>query len=126
MAYTDIDLNLNKQKDADIQTLADLDAIKANLMNIAKTMQGSRRMQPTFCFGPTNFLAEQMTQQKSIDIGNALVESINQYEDRITITNINTQGNLQTGSYNVTLSYKVNAFGPADTIYKLNFILKRI
>lgn len=125
-AYTDIDLELNKQKNADIQTLTDLEAIKANLINISKTMQGSRRMRPNFCFGPNNFLAEQMTEQVSADIGNALVESINQFEDRIIITNVNVAGNLQTGAYNITLSYKIKSFGSQSTEYKLAFILKRL
>lgn len=123
--YTDIDLNLNKQKDGDIQLISDLNAIKVNLFNIARTMQGSRRMQPNFCFGPSNFLGEQMTEQKAGDIGNAILESINQFEDRIEVTNINVIANMQTGAYNITISYKVKAYG-SDIVYSLSFILKRL
>jgi len=124
-AYTDIDIELSKQKDGDIKVLADLEAIKANLTNIVKTMRGSRRMQPNFCYGPTDFLAEPMTNHTCISLSNAIIDSIRQYEDRIDLVNVDTQGNLQTGAYNVTVSYKLKSFG-SGVIYTLNFILKRI
>jgi phage baseplate assembly protein W len=124
-AYTDIDLELNKQKDGDIQVLTDLEAIKANITNIVKTLRGSRRMRPDFCYGPTDFLAEPMTQRTALSLSNAIVDSIRQYEDRIDLINVDTQGNLETGAYNITVSYKLKAFG-AGVVYSLKFILKRL
>lgn len=125
-AYTDIDINLARQKDGDIQLLIDLEAIKVNIMNIVRTMQGSRRMKPNFCFGPSDFLFEQMTQNSAINIGNAILSSIKEYEDRVDITNVNVEGNLSTGFYNITISYKLKAYGATNDVFTLSFILKKL
>jgi phage baseplate assembly protein W len=125
-AYTDLDLSLARQKDGDVQLLGDEGAIRVNLMNIVKTLQGSRRMRPDFAFGATNLLFEQMSDNTSRSLGNAVADSINAYEDRIDLSNVHVDANYQAKAYNVRLTYTLKEFGSQFQEYTLNFILKQL
>jgi phage baseplate assembly protein W len=46
--YTDIDLELEKKRDGDIQEFTSVDAVKSSITNIVQTFRGSRRMIPEF------------------------------------------------------------------------------
>ena len=125
-AYTDLDLNFVKQKDGDIKTLTDVEAVKANILNIVNTMRGSRRMRPNFAYGPHDFLFEPVSENTAKNLGEAILYSIEEYEDRADIENINVLVNFTSGAYNVTIRFKLKELGPTSDIYSFNFILKRL
>lgn len=123
--YSDIDISLKKQPDADVRMLIDIDAVNASLLNIVKTMQGQRRMLPTFAFGAYNILFEQMTDNTSERLGNALVTAIKQWEDRVDLINVHVLAAREDHLYHVTLSYSIKALGSA-TVFTLPFILQQL
>lgn len=124
--YTDIDLNLNRQRDGDIKTLGDIEAVKASMMNIAKTMQGSRRMLPDFAYGVVYLLHELMSEDTARRLGEAILDSLNNWEDRIYISNVNVHMSMEQATYNITVLYSLKAIGSAGETLTLNFILKRL
>ena len=123
--YTDIDIKFLKQKDGDIRLLEDIDAVNANIYNIVMTMQGSRRMMPYFSYNAYNLLFENMTDATAQRLGHVIKEAISNWEDRINLTNVNVDRNLDNNCYVVTASYSLKGFGPTMT-QTLTFILQRL
>jgi phage baseplate assembly protein W len=70
--YTDIDINLERAQDGDIKKDTDVFAIENSLKNISETMQGSRRMLPTFAFNGYSLLFENMDEETADNIGNII------------------------------------------------------
>lgn len=124
--YTDIDLELARQKDGDIKLLTDLDAIKANILNTVRTTMGSRRMQPDYFYGPINYLFEPISESSADGLGAQLLDLITTWEDRIEIENLHVEGNMRSATYNITLTYKLKALGSPAAVYSLSFILKKL
>jgi len=123
--YSDIDMNLNKQTDGDIQRDDDIQAIFNSLENIVMTIQGSRRMRPDFAYGPHNFLFEAITESNAQTLGGILKNAIEAYEDRITLININVEYGQQDNLYRATVSFNMKGKG-SDVIESVSFILKRL
>ena len=122
--YTDIDLNLNRQRDGDIKTLGDIEAVKASMINIARTMQGSRRMLPDFAV--VYLLHELMSEDTARRLGEAILDALNVWEDRISILNINVHMAMEQATYNITVLYTLKSIGSTGETLTLNFILKRL
>lgn len=125
-AYTDIDLTLNRQRDGDIKTLGDVEAVKASMLNIARTMQGSRRMLPEFAYGVVYLLHEQMSEDTARRLGETILDSLNAWEDRISILNVNVHMSMEQATYNITVLYTLKSIGSVGETLTLNFILKRL
>jgi len=125
-AYTDIDINLDRQRDGDIKTLGDIEAVKASMMNIAKTMQGSRRMLPDFAYGVVYLLHELMSEDTARRLGEAILDALNTWEDRIDILNVNVHMSMEQATYNITVLYTLKSIGSTGETLTLNFILKRL
>ena len=125
-AYTDIDISLSRQRDGDIKTLGDIEAVKASMMNIAKTMQGSRRMLPDFAYGVVYLLQELMSEDTARRLGEAILDALNLWEDRIDILNVNVHMAMEQATYNITVLYTLKSIGSTGETLTLNFILKRL
>ncbi|MFA5025019.1 MAG: GPW/gp25 family protein [Candidatus Shapirobacteria bacterium] len=125
-AYQDIDLELSRQRDGDIKTLGDIEAVKASMMNIAKTMQGSRRMLPDFAYGVVYLLHELMSEDTARRLGEAILDALNTWEDRIDILNVNVHMAMEQATYNITVLYSLKSIGSIGETLTLNFILKRL
>ena len=125
-AYTDIDINFDRQRDGDIKLLTEVDAVKASIMNIAKTLQGSRRMLHDFSYGATNLLHENMSEDTARRLGEAVYNALDSWEDRINILNVNVHVGYEQSIYNITLTYELKAIGSLGETLTLNFILKRL
>lgn len=125
-AYTDLDLTFAKQKDGDVRTLVDVEAVRANIINIVNTMRGSRRMRPEFARAAHDFLFESLSESTAKNLGEAILDAINQYEDRAEIVNINVLVNYTARAYNITIRFKLKALGADREEYSFSFILKRL
>lgn len=76
--YTDIDLNLTKKRDGDIQEFTSVDAIKSSINNIIATLKGNRRMLPEFAGNLWEILFEPMDEVTAYSIGEELLSAIEQ------------------------------------------------
>ena len=121
--WKDIDLNLTKQKDGDITANYDSDAIINSLRNITQTMQGSRRMLPTFAVPFWSLLFEPVDEQTGYSIGNYLIDAISSWDNRIELTKVNVVAVPDQGQYDVTMNFNIK-----NSIYEpksFQFILKQ-
>jgi phage baseplate assembly protein W len=123
--YTDIDITCLKQRDGDVRLLEDVDAINANLYNIALTMQGSRRMMPQFAYNAYDMLFKNMTDATATQLGYVILAAIESWEDRIDVTNINVEPDSLLNRYIVTVSYTLKSFS-ITSAQTLAFILKKL
>jgi phage baseplate assembly protein W len=122
--YSDIDIELNKQNDGDIQKDEDVEAVFNSLRNIVMTFQGQRRMRPDFAYGPYNFLFEPINEKHAQALGTAVASAINTYEPRIDLKNVNVQYSPEQYYYNVILNFVMLGRG-TDTM-TINYIIKRL
>jgi phage baseplate assembly protein W len=122
--YSDIDMNLYKQTDGDITKDEDVSAIFNALENIVMTIQGSRRMRPDFAYGPHNFLFEPINAENAQRLGGIINSCIEQYENRINVTNTHISYDNENNLYEATINFVL--LGRTNVIETVNFILKRV
>lgn len=120
--YSDIDLELEITSTGDIEKNEDIDAVKNSLSNIVNTIQGSRRMIPEFAVDLHAQLFEPMDDTTAYNIGRKLVEAINQWEDRVIISNLNIHSNHDRNQYEISLDFTITSSLATET---LTYILKQ-
>jgi phage baseplate assembly protein W len=74
--YSDIDIELSKQLDGDVQKKINTEAIENSLENIFNTLKGSRRMLPEFATNIFNYLFEPLDETTAYSIGEELLAGI--------------------------------------------------
>jgi len=124
--YSDIDIFLEKQTDGDVLRDTDYDAIKNSLWNIISTIQGSRRMLPTFAMDVHKLLFEPIDAVTAELIGNKLVESIEVWDDRVTIDGLEIQPFYDDNMYKCRMRFQILGLESPRDSFTLNFILKQI
>lgn len=118
--YSDIDMELNKQNDGDIQRDVELDAVINSLENIVSTMQGSRRMLPDFAIDIHNLLFEPLDDQTANLIGNKVVDAIELWDDRIEIIELHIVVDYENNLYRMRLDFTIR---PTDEVAAIDFVL---
>lgn len=121
--WNDIDLKLRKQQSGDILVMTDEDAIVNSLQNICTTMQGSRRMLPDFALPFFNLLFEPIDEETAYTLGNLMLSSINRWDDRIEITGLHVNANIDLLQYEVILTFKLKQSTSQEETF--SFILKQ-
>ena len=122
--YSDIDMDLTKQRDGDIQKDEDVQAVFNALENIVYTIQGQRRMRPDFAYGAYNFLFEAISESNAKTLGDILNNAILLYESRIDVTNIHVMFDISKNLYSITISFIMR--GRTPTVYTIPFIIKAL
>jgi phage baseplate assembly protein W len=120
--YSDFDSELEIQTDGDIQRDIEEEAIRNSLINIINTRQGSRRMLPTFAINLMDLLFEPMDDTTAYEIGNRIFGSIELWDDRIIVENLNIHQNYDKSQYDITLDFRLKTSRKVETV---NFILKQ-
>jgi len=118
--YSDIDMELNKQTDGDIQRDTELDAVINSLENIISTMQGSRRMLPEFAIDIQNLLFEPLDKRTADMIGQRIIVAIETWDTRIEIIKLNIDVNYDQNLYNMSLEFQVK---PIEEVITIDFVL---
>lgn len=121
--YSDLEIELIKQADGDVQKDEDVEAVKNSLMNIVMTRPGSRRMLPTFAQGIANILFEPMDENTARKLGSYMLDAIKTWEDRIVIENLHIHANEDWNQYECTLRFYIIG---TNTPQKLDFIIQRV
>ena len=105
--WKDIDIGINKKTDGDINDMVNVYAIMNSLDNIIKTMPGSRRMIPEFASSLYTMLFEPIDNTTSEKIGYQILGSIERWEDRIVIDNLNIEPKEDDNMYIITLIFHI-------------------
>lgn len=120
--YTDFDENFTKQSDGDVQKDTDVDAIFNSVSNIILTVQGERRMLPTFASNVKHLLFEPIDEITARLIAENLVDAIRIWDDRIDITGFDIEPLYDQNSYRCRLKFNIVGSDETETI---DFILTR-
>lgn len=120
--YSDYDGNFTRQADGDIQRDTDVDAIFNSITNIVLTVQGERRMLPTFASNIKYLLFEPVDETTARLIAEGLVDAIRIWENRIDITGFDIEPLYDDNAYRCRLKYTIVGSTEVETI---NFILTR-
>ena len=121
--WKDIDIQLRKQTDGDILIMTDEDAIVNSLDNIFTTLQGSRRMLPTFPFATHTLLFEQVDETTAGQLGTNIVEATQKWDDRVEISNVHVNANEDENMYQTSMTF--NAKNSVDEAQTVDYILKK-
>ena len=122
--YTDIDLNLTKKRNGDIQEFTSVDAIKSSIDNIIATLKGSRRMLPEFAGNLWEMLFEPMDEVTAYQIGEELLGAIEQWDSRVIVTNIHVNPRYEHNRYDITVNFRLRNSRQNEQ-YQLDTILVR-
>lgn len=121
--WVDLDLELIKKTNGDINEFTGLNAVKSSLNNIFETMQGGRRMIPEFAVGLYYLLFEPLDQATAAEIGESLLDTAEKWDSRVIIENINVYPNADKNWYEVTLRFKLKN---SNQIQEITQILRRM
>ncbi len=123
--WKDIDIELTKKVDGDFQDKVNIQAIEESISNIFQTLPGSRRMLPPFASPVWGLLFEQIDNITAQNIGYLLLSSIEKWETRIEVSNLNVEPQEDNNMFIITLTYNiVNDGKSADAGQVFNIILK--
>ena len=120
--WSDVDENYNKQSDGDMQKDNDVSAIFNSLRNIILTIQGERRMLPTFATNTMGLLFEPVDEVTARLIAEGLLESIRIWEQRIEVTGFDIEPRPDENYYRCRLNFTVLGKEETQTI---DFVLTR-
>ncbi len=105
--YTDIDLELTKKRNGDIQEFTSIDAVRSSINNIIETLRGSRRKLPEFAGNLWEYLFEPMDEITAQSLGEDLLESIERWDGRVVIENVHVIPNYSNNRYDIKVSFRL-------------------
>jgi len=105
--YSDLTLDLRVSQDGDIAKDVGVDAIKNSLKNIFLTLQGSRRMLPTFAMNLHYLLFDPLDEITARQIGEEISTVLSNWEDRIIVDKLYVIPKYDQNQYKIKLFFKV-------------------
>ena len=105
--YSDLDYKLTKNTSGTIKKVEDIDSVKQSIKIILSTSLGERIMEPDFGSRLRNLLFEQMDDITTILIELEIQETIEKWEDRVIINNVNVVPNYDINYYDVYVDFTV-------------------
>lgn len=120
--WADVDDSLTKQTDGDVLRDKDVSAIFNSVSNIVLTIQGERRMLPTFASNIYGLLFEPIDAVTARLIAEGLLEAIRVWEDRIEVTGFDIEPRPDDNFYRCRLNFTILGIEEAQSI---DFVLTR-
>jgi len=120
--WSDIDSEYSRQEDGDIQKDSEISAIFNSIKNILLTIQGERRMLPTFATNVYGLLFEPIDEVTARLIAEGILQAIRIWEDRIDIRGFDIEPVYDQYSYRCRLKFTVVG---SDDLETIEFILTR-
>ena len=106
----------------DAAVVKDANAIKQAIKNLVLTQQGEKLFQPEIGSGVYELLFEPMDPFTADSIRDEIINTLGQYEPRITILEVDVEPNEDTNTFDVTVEYRIVGQPIVETV---NFILQR-
>jgi len=120
--WSDYDDFFTKQADGDIQRDVDVSAIFNSLRNILLTVQGERRMLPTFASNINKLLFEPIDAITARMIAENLLDAIRVWEDRIDVTGFDIEPMHDQNLYRCRIKFTIVT---SEEVQTIDFILTR-
>ena len=118
--YSDLNMELTRQTDGDVQRDTDIDAVVNSLNNIISTLQGSRRMIPEFAQDFWSLLFEPMDNDTARMIAERILDAIRIWEDRVDVINVDIDTDYDANLYNLRITFKIK---PLEEVKAVDFVL---
>lgn len=109
------------KKDLSLKT--DIDSVKQSIRNLVLTDKGERLMQPDIGCKVRNLLFENFTAQSVLAIKTTIVDTIQKYEPRAVIENVNVSGDPDNNAIFVSILFSIIN---NDTVEQLDLQLERV
>jgi hypothetical protein len=116
--YRDLPLDPSVASNGDLSTVDNKESIRQSLQMIIKTARGSRIFAVDYGARIRGFLFEPFDQTTAMRIGEELRESIENYEKRIVLLDINVVMEDTTTSYDVEIIYQIINTSVVETFDK--------
>ena len=97
-------------------------AIKQSIKNLVLTQKGEKLFQPEIGSGVYELLFEPMDPFTADSIRDEIINTLGQYEPRISILEVDVEPNEATNTFDVTVEYRIVGQPIVETV---NFILQR-
>lgn len=105
--YNDLPLDVTIASNGDLSTKINKEAIKQSVRMIIETARGSRIFLPSYGARIKSFLFEPFDEYTATRIGEELRESIENYEKRVSLLDINVGMDMSTTTYNIEVAYQI-------------------
>lgn len=120
--YSDYDGDFTRAASGDVTRDTDVQAILNSISNIILTVQGERRMLPTFASNVAHLLFEPIDEVTARLLAENLLDAIRVWEDRIDITGFDIEPLHDQNSYRCRLKFTIVG---SDEVESVKFILTR-
>ena len=122
-AFKDISLSFEPHPvTKDLTILKNENAIKQSIKNLVLTVPGEKPFQPSIGSRISELLFEPLDNFTADAVRQEVVNTIEQYEPRVTLARVNVRMNFVNNSFNVEVVYKIVGLPTVETI---EFVLKR-
>lgn len=106
-SYTQNNEFLKNKEIKDLEINYDYAAIRNSIFNIITTMPGQRILNPYFGTNIDRYLFNRVSEINARSIGNEILQSISNFEPRVTVQNIDIAVDEIVQSYVITLSLNI-------------------
>jgi len=100
----------------DLKADYDENAIKNSLRNLFNTKPGQRFLFPLYGLDLNQFLFEAITPVNAQLIGEKIVSSIEKFETRVTVLNVNVVSDPENNKYDIDITVRIPIFNTVTTI----------
>lgn len=122
--YRDFDLSFTfNPLTGDIGTKTDVNAINQSVQSLINTNFYERPFKPEIGSNIRAILFEPADVITTLDLKQSIVETLTNYEPRITLQDVLVQDKPDRNSYNISIVYRINS---SNTIAQYDTILKRL
>ena len=119
--YTDLKLDLSigrnvynelerEYQSFDIETDNNLAAIRNSFISILTTSPGEKILNPRFGINFGDLLFLQVTEDRGMIIGEAIVDNVRRFEPRITILSLEVIANAENQDYTINFAFTIPQF----------------
>jgi phage baseplate assembly protein W len=121
--YSDVNLYAGRTSSADL--VFDEDSINQSILTILATPKGTRLFHPDFGSQLEALLFEPMDDGTAASISHFIIEAIEQWEKRITISNVEVVPDYINQQYYVAITYRVPTLENRLSEFAFNLVQNR-
>jgi phage baseplate assembly protein W len=108
--YTSRDELLKTENIADVKVSNNVDAIKNSIISLLTTSPGEKILNPEFGINFGDLLFLPVTEFRAQLIGENMLNQIEKYEPRITVTQLGIEADSEEDTYNIDIGFSVPQF----------------
>ena len=122
-SFKDVGMNFRLNANTkDVAAVINDNAIKQSIRNLILTVPGEKPFQPSIGSRVSELLFEPLDNFTSDAVRQEVINTIQQYEPRVTLTSVDINNRFSENAFDVVIEYKIVGLPTVETI---EFILKR-